>query len=358
MPSWLPHRRFRRTGTDARSTEARILAAVLDGMAEGVWITDAEGRIRRHNQALTGMLPKGARIVGQGPLALLRSPELNEAVKNACERGATTGMEVTLEEAGTPRILAVQVMPLGSGLPGSAAVFRDVTELRKLEKVRKDFVSNVSHELRTPITAIRGYAETLKGGALSDPQHAPRMVDVILRQSERLSHLVSDLLDLSRLESGDLTLARARVSLSEVVSRALDVVGPRAANRGQAVTLEVPEALLAIGDPHALEHVVLNLLDNAVKYTPDGGRILVQGRREGAVCILTVADSGPGMDARHLPRIFERFYRVDKGRSRETGGTGLGLAIVKHLLVAMGGEVRVESEPGKGSRFTVAVPAA
>ncbi len=343
--------------TDALSREARTLAAVLDGMAEGVWITGADGAIRRHNTALAAMLPAGQRIDGERPVTLIRSPEVHDAVMAACERGEPSRLEVTVEAQG-PRTLTVQVMPLRGGLSGSAAVFRDVTELRRLEKIRKDFVANVSHELRTPITAIRGYAETLRDGALQDTAHAPRMVEVIHRQSERLAEMVSDLLDLSRLESGELQLERAPVSLAEAAHRILDMVGPRAAKKGQTLTVEVPKELVAQADLRALEHVVMNLVDNAVKYTPEGGKIRVTGGREEGFCTLLVEDSGPGMEARHLPRIFERFYRVDKGRSREMGGTGLGLAIVKHLMGAMGGEVRVQSEPGKGTRFTLALPAA
>lgn len=338
--------------------EARTLTAVLDGMAEGVWVTDAEGTVVRHNDALREMLgPPGTDIVGQRPLALIRNEALNDAVITACREGTTTRLELPLESL-FPRTLAIRVAPLGRDLPGSAAVFHDVTELRHLEKVRKDFVANVSHELRTPITAIRGYAETLQGGALAEPTVAPKMVEIIHRQSERLSELVEDLLELSRLESREVKLTRTDVPLAVAAARAADTVKPKAGGKDITVALHVPSDLVALGDERAVEQVLLNLLDNAVKYTPAGGRVDVEGGRENGRCVVRVRDTGVGIEAKHLPRIFERFYRVDKGRSRDMGGTGLGLSIVKHLLGAMEGEVKVESQPQVGSTFTIFLPAA
>jgi two-component system phosphate regulon sensor histidine kinase PhoR len=336
--------------------EARTLIAVLDGMAEGLWVTDAEGTVVRHNDALRAMLQTTGNIVGQRPLALLRNDALNEAVLRACREGASTRLELTLEGL-FARTLAIRITPLGGDLPGSAAVFHDVTELRHLEKVRKDFVANVSHELRTPITAIRGYAETLQSGALQDPVMAPKMVDIIHRQSERLSELVEDLLELSRLESREVKLQVTDVSLAVAVSRAAEVVRHKAQGKKITVELDVPQTLVGRGDERGLEQVLLNLLDNAVKYTPEGGRVTVTGVQEDGRCVVHVHDTGVGIEPRHLARIFERFYRVDKGRSRDMGGTGLGLSIVKHLMSAMGGEVRVESQPNEGSTFTIFLPA-
>ncbi|PTL82843.1 cell wall metabolism sensor histidine kinase WalK [Vitiosangium sp. GDMCC 1.1324] len=337
--------------------EARILTAVLDGMAEGLWVTDAEGTVVRHNDALRDMLQTVTDIIGQRPLALLRNDALNEAVTQACREGASTHLELTLEGL-FPRTLAIRVTPLGRDLPGSAAVFHDVTELRRLEKVRKDFVANVSHELRTPITAIRGYAETLQGGALGDANVAPKMVDIIHRQSERLSELVEDLLELSRLESREVKLKVADVPLAVSASRAAEVVRHKAQGKKITVELNIPLELVGRGDERGLEQVLLNLLDNAVKYTPEGGRVTVTGGLEDGRCAVHVKDTGVGIEPKHLARIFERFYRVDKGRSRDMGGTGLGLSIVKHLMSAMGGEVRVESQPNEGSTFTIFLPAA
>jgi two-component system phosphate regulon sensor histidine kinase PhoR len=348
--------RSRQAERDAASYEERVLAAALEGIADGVWITDATGAVVRHNAALTRLLDPGQDVVGKRPLFLVRKGELHEAVLRACE-GRTSALVEVVMEGPRPRVLEVQVAPLGGGLPGSAAVFRDVTELKRLERVRQDFVANVSHELRTPIAAILGYAETLRSGALQDPVHAPQMVEIIHRQSERLSELVSDLLELSRLDAGERPLGVGSVALGEVVARAAEAVEPRATAKHIAITHHVPPGLAARADAKALEQVLVNLLDNAVKYTPDGGSVDVSATLDAARVHLSVRDSGLGIEAKHLPRLFERFYRADRGRSRDMGGTGLGLSIVRHLVSAMGGDVRVQSQLGVGSTFTVTLAA-
>ncbi|MGQ0504064.1 MAG: sensor histidine kinase [Myxococcaceae bacterium] len=338
-------------------TQANTLSAVLDGMIEGVWVTDASGTLVRHNNALKELLYAGKDLVGERPLALLRRNDLNDAVMKACREGASSQLEVTLDGV-RPRTLSVNVRPLGGDMPGSSAVFHDITELRRLEQIRKDFVANVSHELRTPITAIRGYSETLKAGALRDEQNAPQMVDIIHRQSERLSELVSDLLELSQLESGQLQLRTVDVSLKDLAERAADAVRPKAQGKGITVDLDISGDLRASADDRAVEQVLINLLDNAVKYTPAGGKVRVTGSTDDEGVRVQVQDSGVGIETKHLPRVFERFYRVDKGRSRDMGGTGLGLSIVKHLTTAMGGDVKVSSQPGVGSIFSVVLPSA
>lgn len=331
------------------------LTAVLDRMPDGVWITSADGTIVRHNAALQELLYPMTTLTGQRPIAVLRSTQLQEAVVRACEAAEPARLEVPVEGL-RPRTLAVDVVPLGKELGGSAAVFRDVSELRRLEKVRQDFVANVSHELATPITAIRGYAETLREGALRDPENAPQMVEIIHRQSERLSELVRDLLELSRLDAKEQKLQVEPVALAEVAARAAEAVRPKASSKGITLELSVPTELVAQADARGIEQVLLNLLDNAVKYTPRGGRVEVRGQTADGRCAVSVRDTGVGIEAKHLPRVFERFYRVDKGRSRDMGGTGLGLSIVKNLMTAMEGDVRVESIPGKGTTFTVTVP--
>ncbi len=342
---------------DAAAYEERVLAAALEGIADGVWITDASGAVVRHNAALRRLLGAGQDVVGKRPLFLVRKGELHEAVLRACEAGTSSVVEVVMEGP-RPRVLEVQVAPLGGGLPGSAAVFRDVTELKRLERVRQDFVANVSHELRTPIAAILGYAETLQSGALADTVHGPQMVDIIHRQSERLSELVSDLLELSRLDAKERPLSVAAVAVSEVVARAAEAVEPRATAKHISITHHVAPALAARADAKALEQVLVNLLDNAVKYTPEGGSVELTARQEAMRVEVSVRDTGLGIEAKHLPRLFERFYRVDRGRSRDMGGTGLGLSIVRHLVSAMGGDVRVQSQLGLGSTFTVTLSAA
>ena len=329
-----------------------VLRAVIDGMAEGVWTTSEDGTVVEHNNALKEFLYTGQAIVGHRPRDLFHSTELQEAVQRACREHVSSRLELNVEGV-RPCVLSVHVSPLGGELKGSSAVFFDVTDLRRLEKVRKDFVANVSHELRTPITAIRGYAETLQSGAINDPIAAPKMVDIIHRQSERLSELVEDLLELSRLESRQIQLAEKPVELLEATQRALEAVRPKAKPRGTAIEVQVPPNLFVLGDQRAIEQIVLNLVDNAVKYSPPNGRVELSASSHDGHVEMRVKDNGTGIEARHLSRIFERFYRVDKGRSREMGGTGLGLSIVKHLITTMKGDVRCESAPGQGSTFFV-----
>ncbi len=347
-------RQVQSTAENARemSRKLSVLRAVIDGMAEGVWITSDDGRVVEHNNALKEMLYAGREIIGQRADELLSSSELQQAVEKACRENQSARLELAVEGV-RPRVLSIHISPLGRDLGGSAAVFFDVTELRRLEKVRKDFVANVSHELRTPITAIRGYAETLKSGALSDATAAPKMVDIIHRQSERLSELVEDLLEISRLESKQIQLAEKPVDLADAATRALETIRPKSRARNTGIELLVPAGTWVLGDQRAIEQIVLNLVDNAVKYTPANSHVVVRATQEGGEVTMTVSDDGPGIDAKHLPRLFERFYRVDKGRSRDMGGTGLGLSIVKHLATAMHGDVSVESAPGQGATFSV-----
>ncbi|MFT3707670.1 MAG: ATP-binding protein [Archangium sp.] len=332
-----------------------VLRAVIDGMAEGVWITSEDGTVVEHNNALKEFLYKGIDLVGHRPRDLVPSSELHTAVDKACREGASSHLELTIEGV-RPFVLLVHVSPLGRELGGSSAVFFDATELRRLELIRKDFVANVSHELRTPITAIRGYAETLQSGAVNDPVAAPKMVDIIHRQSERLSELVEDLLELSRLESRQIQLAEKPVDLLVAATRALEAVRPKARLRHIRIDVKIPAGEVILGDERAMEQIVLNLVDNAVKYSPPNSRVELHTERHDGQLVLRIRDDGPGIEARHLPRIFERFYRVDKGRSREMGGTGLGLSIVKHLVTTMKGDVRCESTPGQGSTFFVEMP--
>ena len=340
---------------DAAQLEVQTLASAIEGMDEGMWITDANGVVLRHNEALRAILGTDQELVGERPLFLVRRTELHDAVLRACREGVTSKVEVSMD-APRSKTLEVHIAPLGGSLPGSAAVFRDVTERKRLERVRQDFVANVSHELRTPIAAILGYAETLRSGALSDARHAPQMVEIIHRQSERLGELVEDLLELSRLDAGERPLSPAPVSLGEVARQASEAMEPRAAGKRLSLQLRVPTNLTARADPKALEQVLLNLLDNAIKYTPEGGMVELLGERVGDRAELSVKDTGLGIEARHLPRLFERFYRVDRGRSRDMGGTGLGLSIVRHLVHGMEGEVRVASQLGVGTTFTVVLP--
>jgi two-component system phosphate regulon sensor histidine kinase PhoR len=246
----------------------------------------------------------------------------------------------------------VQLTPLLRG--EVLCLVRDVTEERRAAATRRDFVANASHELRTPVAAIRGAAETLLAGALDRPETARGFVEIVHRQAERLSRLTQDLLDLSRLESRQWRFEVAPVDLKLLGRQVVELHGPTARKKGLELRLDVPDGLVVVADGRALEQVVVNLLDNAIKYTPTGS-VELGATALGDEALLTVSDTGPGIEPHHLARVFERFYRVDPGRAREAGGTGLGLAIAKHLVQGMRGEIDVESGAG-GTRFTVRLP--
>jgi len=327
--------------------ERELLAAIPDAAG----IVAQGGTIRVANGALD-WLHAGRRAAGLGVLEVTGSEELEEAVRRALQ-GTPKRLEVEL----TPqrRLHAAMLTPLLRG--EVLLLLRDVTEARRAERARRDFVANASHELRTPVAAIHGAAETLLLGALSDPEAARGFVEMISRQAERLARLTRDLLDLSRIESGQWAMQPGTVEADAGLQAAADLAAPAAREKGVELQREPCPGLLARADARALEHVLLNLLDNAVKYTPPGGRVTLAAARAGDRTEIGVADTGPGIDPRHQARLFERFYRADAGRGRDQGGTGIGLALVKHLVQAQGGEVGVESGPG-GSRFWVRLPAA
>lgn len=334
--------------------ERDLQKRILEAMHEGVVVVDGDGRIVLVNPALRAMLLLGADAVGKLLIETVRHAQLHTMLENA--RAARDDRQVELELPGLkPRRMLVQAAPL-VGDEGLLFVFVDVTELRRLESLRRDFVANASHELRTPIAAVRSATETLRWGALEDRQAATRFVDIIERNAVRLQNLVEDMLELSKLESNEFKLKRERVELQRVVPIVLALFRERAEKKGVRLSSELPPTLAAVdGDPRALEHVLSNLVDNAVKYCPAGSRISVGASEEDGRVRLVVSDTGPGIAAEHLSRVFERFYRIDAGRSRELGGTGLGLSIVKHMVEAMRGKVSVESTVGGGSTFSVAL---
>jgi two-component system phosphate regulon sensor histidine kinase PhoR len=341
-----------------RAERAR-LSTVLDGMVEGVVAVDGAGAVRFLNRSARGMLgtPGEDGVEGRPLHEVVRDPHVLALVQQAVDEKEPVEAEVVRH--GPPRrLLHVHVAPLREGGPGAILLARDVSALRRLERMRSDFVANVSHELRTPIAAIAGAAETLAEGALSDGEAAPRFVETIGRNAERLRALVDDLLALSRLESAPETIERVPVDLAGVVRQACDAVASRARDAGLALEAKADRSLRVMGDPEALRRVVDNLVVNALTYTPSGGWVRVSAQAQEGRAVLTVADSGIGIAPEHLDRIFERFYRVDKARSRSKGGTGLGLAIVKHGASLHAGDVAVESRVGAGSTFTVTIPLA
>ncbi len=330
------------------ASERDRFAAVLEAMSEGVIGLDAEGRVVLVNAAARDLLRVDAEGVGRSLVELTRVPALDEAAHKARE-GEVASVE--LELPAPVRTLLVRAAPVRAG--GAVIVLHDVSEVRRLERVRRDFVSNVSHELRTPVSVIRAGAETLLHGGLEDRDSSRNFLEAIDRNADRLTRLVGDLLDLSRIEAGQVPLAREPLDLRGLCKSAVDDL---AGKHTHEVTVEVPERLTAVGDAKAVDQVLVNLLANAVKYTPQGGHVTVRARTGAGKVRVEVVDDGPGIEPKHRARLFERFYRIDRGRSRDVGGTGLGLAIVKHLVEGMGGEVGVEPASPRGSIFFFTLP--
>jgi two-component system phosphate regulon sensor histidine kinase PhoR len=354
--------RLREKIQDLEQEQSKI-TAILDAMVEGVIAIDGQEHVLLTNErarAMFGLV--GLRAEGKPFLEVIRNADLHEifrAVHSGAEAGAVRReVLITGPVTRTIAISAVR-MAVGPDGPGVVLVLHDVTELRQLERVRTEFVANVSHELRTPLTAIQGYLETLLSGALEEPENARRFLEIVLRHSERLGRLLDDLADLSNIELGKVTLRREAVQLDEAVAEVLAIIGPRAERSRVRLGADTPADLPAVfADRDRLSQILINLVDNAVKYTPEGGAVTVTARAAAAGMVETaVADTGIGIPPADLPRITERFYRVDKARSRELGGTGLGLAIVKHLVMAHGGELQIESLPEQGTTVRFTLPA-
>jgi two-component system phosphate regulon sensor histidine kinase PhoR len=258
----------------------------------------------------------------------------------------------------TRRTLSLRATRLpGEPCPGVMIVLHDMTELRRLESLRRELVANVSHELKTPLAAIKGYAETLRLGAVNDPEHNLHFVRRIEEQADRLHALILDILQIARLESGQESFELNDIQISDMVEQCLHQFSEAAAAKQIELFAEEPSCdITAFADEEGVQTILNNLVDNAIKYTPAGGRVIIRAAANGATVTFEVRDTGIGISEKELPRIFERFYRVDRARSRELGGTGLGLSIVKHLAQALGGSVSVESQPGAGSTFRVSLP--
>jgi two-component system phosphate regulon sensor histidine kinase PhoR len=328
--------------------ERDLLTGILSSMNEGVLVVGPDGRIVLTNPALRAMLLIGQDAVGKSVLQVVRNADLNQLLETAAGGIAT---EVELELAGLmPRRALVRAVTLQDAPGGVLAVFVDVTELRRLEAVRRDFVANASHELRSPLTTVRAAAETLRT-VENDAKATTRFIELIQRNSERLANLIDDLLELSRIESRELKLESEAIDLGAVIDRALAQHAHRAQLKRITLAHDTSGVPSVLADRRALEHVLGNLIDNALKYCGDGAAVKISATSDNRFIRVAVADTGPGISSEHLSRVFERFYRVDAGRSRELGGTGLGLSIVKHLVEAMGGAVSVESETGAGSTF-------
>jgi two-component system phosphate regulon sensor histidine kinase PhoR len=343
---------------DSLRYESARRSAILSSMSEGVLAVDQELRVTFCNAAFLRAIEfRGTRSEGRFLLELVRDTGLQELLRRVLSTGEVAKQRFRLSplNARTFEVQATQ-LEMPSGL-GAIAILHDITDLERLEQVRKDFVANVSHELRTPLAGIIGYADTLLEGALEDKKHNTQFVEIIRTNAVRLANIAQDLLTLSELESGQ-EAAPESISVRAVVDGAITTVASEAKMRGVELVRGEVEDLYVNGNRLRLEQALLNLLANAIKFNREGGEVRVSATlNEAGRAAISVADTGTGIPSEDVPRIFERFYRVDKARSRQVGGTGLGLSIVKHIVERMNGSVSVESQLGKGSTFTLSLPA-
>ncbi len=334
--------------------------ALFNSMVEGVLVLDREGRIQLVNQSLEKLFGLQADVRGRTILEAFRLADLDAVIRSLRTESRISGR--TIELAGMEdrwvEVNAAAVVDRDGIQSGSILVFHDLTRVRQLENTRQEFVANVSHELRTPLSLIKGFVETLLESTPRDTATTTRFLQTIEKHTDRLTYLIEDLLTISRLESGQVAMNLQRVEVGEEVSRVAEDLQTRAAERGVVIDNTVPPRLEARADADRLQQVLFNLIENAIKYGRQQGRIVVGGRlRDDGKMEVWVQDDGPGIPPEARERIFERFFRLDRARSRETGGTGLGLSIVKHIIQAHGGEVWVKSEPGAGATFHFTLPA-
>jgi two-component system phosphate regulon sensor histidine kinase PhoR len=342
--------------------QAARTEALFDRMVEGILVVGQDGRLRLANRAAAGIFQFEAGAAGRTVLEATRHHEVAAIVARLAGEPEVLNHELRIDGVTETRWLQVNALalrtPEGEG-EGAILVFHDLTRLRRLEGVRQEFVANVSHELRTPLSLIKSATETLIDGGRQDPQVTARFLEIIEKHANRLTLLLDDLLLLARLDSGRIDLDLRPVLLASAAQEAIDDAGILARGRGVTLVQSVPAGLAAHADAHRLAQALGNLIDNAIKYGREGGTVEVRGRELGAGQVeISVRDDGPGIAGEALERVFERFYRADKARAREQGGTGLGLAIVKNVVQAHGGDVRVESTPGRGTEFFIRLPAA
>ena len=331
---------------------------IFDSMVEGLLLLDERGRVQLANRAFTGLFGLTADIRGRTIMEALRLHQLADLVRSLDTQKQVLGFEIKLPGPNERwlQINAAAIFTDQTRRQGTVLVFHDLTRLKQLENARQEFVANVSHELRTPLSLIKGYVETLLDGARDNPETATRFLQTIDRNADRLKLLIEDLLTISELESGRVQLNLRPIALGPVVAKVLEDFKGRAAAKNVTLVNQAPN-LAVRAEPGRLEQVLGNLVDNAIKYGRVSGTVTVGGRAlDGGQVEVFILDDGPGIPPEALERVFERFYRVDKARSRDQGGTGLGLAIVKHLVQSHGGRVWATSDPGHGATFHFTLP--
>jgi two-component system phosphate regulon sensor histidine kinase PhoR len=333
--------------------------AVLSSMVEGVLAVDSKERVLTMNHAAGNLLSIAPpEALGRTLQEITRNSEIHDFARRALRADGPTERDITFFHSGDTRSIQAHGAPIqdadGRRL-GVVIVLNDVTRLRRLESIRQDFVANVSHELKTPITSIKGFVETLRDGAMNDAEDASRFLAIIARQADRLGAIIEDLLSLSRIEqdANEDALELQLTPLRGILAGAMESCRMKAGEKSIEIDLECSEDMNVKANAPLLEQALVNLIDNAIKYSPDGAHVRVSAEQDKGATAISVADDGCGIAEGHVGRLFERFYRVDKARSRQLGGTGLGLAIVKHIALAHGGRVSVESRPNEGSTFTL-----
>ena len=347
------------TASSKTSEPARALFHEMIGsMREGVVMVDQESTIIAFNPAAQVMFGDAAVNGPRKLFEIISDEKIHAAFRDALESGARSEIQTEIVVKNDRRVYDLRVAPLSFADSKSAiGIFYDITRLERLERVRQAFLSNVSHELRTPLTSILAFCETLSDGALEDPQNNRRFLEIIRRNAERMHHLIDDILELSSIEAGKTKINPKHFSLSPLVNEIWISRADKSQGRDLTFKNEVPSDVVIFADPRRVEQILTNLIDNAIKFNVPGGEVVVSYKRTADQYHIQVSDTGEGIAAEHLPRIFERFYRTDAARSRELGGTGLGLAIVKHLSRLHGGEARVFSTVGAGTTFMIDLPA-
>jgi two-component system phosphate regulon sensor histidine kinase PhoR len=337
------------------SLEKSQLDSVLSSMLEGLLAVDSSGKVLLVNKALGQILNLDSSFYGRPYYEAIRNPELNQFIQEVLTDPKEKAKEVSFFHP-EERDFMVQSALVEQKKKGSISllfVFHDISELKKTERVRKDFVANVSHELRTPLTSIKGFVEALRDGAINDPEKSLQFLSIIAQHTDRMNKIVTDLLRLSSIESKDFVLKIESLFLKELLDEICSTLKSLSEEKSQTLEINLPSPdLKVLADRHWITQALTNLVDNAVKYTPEKGKIQIEARDKGESVEIAVLDNGIGIPQKDLHRIFERFYRVDKGRSRESGGTGLGLSIVKHIIEAHGRKVEVKSQEGRGSEFS------
>lgn len=334
-----------------------ILRGLLSTLREGALLVGEDATILAANGPAQESFGRSDRpLSGKRLTEVVRDRAVHEAFQSAVSDGRASDVDLSIPGSEV-RKYEVRVSPIGmAGPKGAIIYFHDVTHVDRLERMRQEFLSNVSHELRTPLTSIIAFAETLGNGAMDDPENGPRFLGVIQRNAERMHRLIDDILELTSIESGHIQLELKECGLRRMVDEVMTTLSEKASEAGVSLVNGVAEEAIVTADPMRLEQMLVNLLDNGIKFNSSGGSVTVDHERLPNKEVIRVSDTGEGIAAEHLSRLFERFYRVDKARSREIGGTGLGLAITKHLSLLHGGEISVKSVSGNGTTFTIELP--